>query len=98
MKPSSVANIAIILAVTGWLPAYVAALMQWGDPAPWVPAEIVEAQRLRARSLAFIGLLMFFAGLWCSGYSFGQARWRASIAAALCLIPLAALYVQIFHF
>lgn len=96
MNPSRTANLALCLVVIGWLLAVYGALSQLGDPAPWVSRASVEAQRQTSAGVLLAGIVALLTSLWLSGYSFAQARWRAVIAAFLCVAPVVAIYATTF--
>jgi hypothetical protein len=96
MKPSPAANLALGLVVIGWLLAFYGALSQLGDPAPGVSLATIEAHRQTSAVVLLIGIVVLLSSLWLSGYSFGQARRRASIAAILCVAPVITIYATTF--
>jgi len=96
MKPSRAANMALGLVVVGWLMACYGALSQLGDPAPEVSRATIEAHRQVSAVVLLIGIVALLSSLWLSGYSFGQARRRALIAAFLCVAPVVAIYATTF--
>ena len=87
MKSSHAANIALVLVAIGWLLSTYGALSQLGDPALTVSRAEIEAHRHVSLAFLFAGILALLSALWLSGYSFSHARWRASLALLVCVVP-----------
>jgi hypothetical protein len=95
MSPSRAVNLSLTLVVAGWLLAVYRVLSQLGDPAPNIPASVIEKERQSSVMMSGIGIILLLISVWLWGYSFVQAKWRASIAMAACLLPAVALLISI---
>jgi ABC-type Fe3+-siderophore transport system permease subunit len=87
MKQSSAANLALLLAIVGWLLAFYGVASQLGDPAPWVSREQMQAHHRLSHTILSFGVLGVLSALWLSGYSFSTAKIRAGICLALIFLP-----------
>ena len=92
MKPSSTVNLAIVLAVLGWLLCVYGILSQMGDPSPSVPREVIATHQRTSNAVLFLGIFSLLSAIWLSGFAFLAAKWRACIALAVCILPLTVLF------
>jgi hypothetical protein len=95
MKQTSAANLAFLLVATGWVLAFYGVMSQLGDPSPSVPREQIEAARHLSLVILCVGVMCVLAALWLTGYSFSGARIRASICAALIVLPSVAVILSL---
>lgn len=93
MKQSTAANLAVCLAPLGWLVCFFAMTSLLGDPPPGYPHHAYALEQRVYTSSILVGALLLFASLVASGYALVHARLRASIAIAICFLPIAALCI-----
>ena len=96
MKPTSLANLAIALVVAGWLMGVYGVLSQLGDPAPWVPKSVLEAQRNLSVAFMVAGTLSVSGSLWLSGYCYVHARKRSMLVLGLIIVPAIRIFASAF--
>ncbi|RDI98351.1 hypothetical protein DVT68_07330 [Dyella solisilvae] len=90
------ANLAIVLAVTGWLLAYYGVLSQLGDAMTDAARLSMESHRRVSNTLLMVGALCLLSALWLSGRSFVEARKRSMLTAALIAVPAIATVANLF--
>jgi hypothetical protein len=88
MKPSTTANLALILAVAGWLVYGYGSVRLMGEFSPAVPRAYVDAFRLNAMRVLYAGLFTLFVSLVLSICVFKIAPWRSKITLTIVLVPL----------
>lgn len=88
MSAGRLANLALVLAITGWLLAFYGAMSQLGDPSPMVPRSVIEGQRHLSLSVLLLGIVSLLSALWLSGAAFGGARRRSVLVVALIVLPV----------
>jgi hypothetical protein len=81
MKPSTAANLAVVLAVLAWPLTWHGTVRQLRDYARSTPPEVVEANQHLGVAILALGLLCLLASLWLSGHAFAGARIRSTLAA-----------------
>ena len=96
MSATRLANLALVLAVMGWLLAYYGVMSQLGDPAPTVPRMVIEGRRHVSLTVLLVGVIFLLSSLWLSGRSFTEARKRSLLAAAVIAIPAIALVTSLY--
>lgn len=96
MSASRLANLALVLAITGWLLAFYGVMSQLGDPAPTVPHAVIESQRHVSLTVLLVGVMCLLGSLWLSGCSFVEARKRSLLAAALIAVPAIAVVANLY--
>jgi hypothetical protein len=87
MNVGRIANLALALAISGWLLAYYGVMSQLGDPVPGTPHSIIESDRHVSVSILLIGVVCLLASLWLSGYVFTGARKRSLLGGMLIAGP-----------
>ena len=93
MKPTTAANLSLLLMAAGWLLLAYGRLSMMGDPSPGVPeAELIARYRI-SWILSLTGFFSLISALWLSGFAFSAARWRACLAIVFFLLPLLIVYV-----
>jgi len=95
MKQTSAANLALLFVIAGWSLAFYGVMSQLGDPSPSIPQFQIEATRHLSLVVLCIGVVCVLAALWLSGYSFSAAKVRASVCAALIILPSAAVILSL---
>lgn len=88
MKPSTTANLALILAIAGWLAYGYSTVRLMGEFSPAVPQAYVDAFRLNAMRVLYAGLFTLFVSLILSIRVLKTVPWRSKITLAIVLIPL----------
>jgi hypothetical protein len=96
MSASRLANLALILAVTGWLLAFYGVMSQLGDPAPTVPRSVIESHRHVSLTVLMVGVMFLLSSLWLSGRSFVGAKKRSLLAATLIAAPAIAVVASLY--
>jgi hypothetical protein len=96
MSASRSANLALILAVIGWLLAFYGVMSQLGDPVPTVPRSVIESHRHVSLTVLLAGVMCLLSSLWLSGHSFMEARKRSLLAAALIAAPAIAVVTSLY--
>lgn len=96
MSASRLANLALVLVVTGWFLAFYGVMSQLGDPSPTVPRAVIENQRHVSITVLLIGVMCLLSSLWLSGFSFAEARKRSMLTAALVAIPAIAVVANLY--
>ncbi|GLQ88300.1 hypothetical protein [Dyella flagellata] len=96
MSAGRLANLALVLAVAGWLAAFCGTTAVLGDPAPTIPRSVIEAQRHLSTSVMLLGVLGILSSLWLSGRSFPEAKKRSILVIALIAVPAAAVAVSLY--
>lgn len=80
------ANLAIILALSGWLFYSFGSLLQMGDPSPMLTKAEVAKLYTPAKLFSALGILSILCAIWLSGFTFNYARKRACIALMIVLL------------
>lgn len=96
MGASRMANLALVLVVTGWLLAFYGVMSQLGDPAPTVPHSVIESHRHVSITALLIGVIFLLGSLWLSGCSFIGARKRSLLVVALIAVPAIAIVADLY--
>lgn len=96
MSASRLANLALVLAATGWLLAFYGVMSQLGDPAPTVPRSVIESHRHVSLTVLLVGVICLLSSLWLSGRSFTEARKRSLLAMTLIAVPAIAVIATLY--
>lgn len=96
MSAGRLANLALALAITGWLLAFYGVLSQLGDPSPAVSRSIIEGHRHASIAVLSLGFVSLLSSLWLSGATFAHAKKRSVLAAALVAVPAIAVIVDLY--
>lgn len=96
MRASRLANVALALAIAGWLLAFYGVMSQFGDPAPTVPRSVIEVQRHVSLTVLLVGVLCLLGSLWLAGRTFTEARRRSLLTAILIFLPAAAVIASLY--
>lgn len=91
MRANRTANLALLLAVTGWLLAFYGAMSLLGDSAPTVPRSVIENHRHVSITVWLVGVICLVGSLWLAGCSFSGARKRSLLVVALIACPVIAI-------
>ncbi|WP_188795176.1 hypothetical protein [Dyella nitratireducens] len=91
MKPSTSANLALLLIIAGWILAGHGYSVSIEDFGSGTPAAWRDAYYARATLMMVIGVASIGASLWFAGFAFKDARRRALAATILALLPFAVL-------
>ena len=87
-------NVALGLAVVGWLMIVWGGLSQLGDPSPTTPQRQLEAARDVSLSFMVAGVIVLIASAWLSGRSFQTARIRSSLTMGVIIVPFLGFFAQ----
>ena len=96
MSASRLANLALMLAATGWLLASYGVMSQLGDPGPAVSRAVIESQRHVSLTALMAGTVSLLCSLWLSGRSFVGAKKRSLATAAIVAIPAVAVLASLY--
>ncbi len=96
MNVGRIANLALALAVSGWLLAYYGVMSQLGDPVPGTPHSVIESHRHVSVSILLGGVVCLLASLWLSGHVFTGARKRSLLGGLLMAGPAVAVIVDLY--
>lgn len=81
------ANLAIILALSGWLVYAFGSLLQMGDPSPMLTSAEIAKLHTPAKLISVVGILSILSSVWLSGFTFNSARKRSCVALMLAMLP-----------
>ena len=87
MRQTHAATLALILAVFGWMLSLYGILTQLGDPSPLVSSAEIDVHRRSAQAVLASGIIFLLSAIWFSGYGYTSARWRASVALLVVILP-----------
>jgi hypothetical protein len=85
MKPSTTANLALILAIEGWLFYAYGTVRLMGEFFPEVPRAYVDAFKFTATCLLYTGLILLLVSLGLSIRVYKTAPWRSKVVLTLVL-------------
>lgn len=85
------ANLALALALAGWLLLAWGVLRQLGDPSPLISRAELETAREASLLFMFSGVTVLVGSVWMSGRCF--ERIRARVALLLVLLPMFGLFI-----
>lgn len=95
MTKNSAANVALFLVVLAWPLMVFGIARQMGDPAPWVPQEVTDANHRFALAFLVAGALSLLAATGLALYAIREARLRAAITLAIAALPLVVMVVML---
>jgi len=90
------ANLALLLVLAGWSLLAWGVVRNLGDPNPMTPRSELEAWREVSLFYMFSGVIVLVASVWLTGRVFEQARFRASLALLLVIVPIFGLFATAF--
>lgn len=90
------ANVALVLVISGWLSIAWGAVRQLGDPNPLIPRAELLASRDFSIGMVLAGVIFLAISVWLSGFTFVTARRRATVTLLLFVVPLAGLFARVF--
>ena len=96
MTSSRSANLALALAVTGWLIASLGFLSQGGDPPPTMPDSVIERHRDIAIAMLLVGLIFILTSMCLAGRSYAEAKVRSLLTMAVVIIPAITAVVSLY--
>ena len=96
MNANRLANLALVLTITGWLLAFYGVMSQLGDPAPTVTRSILESHRHASLTVLLAGVVCLLSSLWLSGRSFTEAGKRSLLVLILIAVPAIAAIASLY--
>jgi hypothetical protein len=93
MKPATAANLSLMLVALALACLYVFNAGLLAPDSITDQAEVLRATHMMTL-LAGVGLVSAAGALWLSGYGWAEARKRAGITLAACVLPLAFLFYE----
>lgn len=96
MSAGRLANLALVLAVAGWMLASYCVMSQLGDPVPTMSRSIIEGHRHVSTTILLLGVICLFSSLWLSGRAFPEAKKRSVLAVALITAPAIAVIASLY--
>jgi uncharacterized membrane protein YesL len=98
MKPSTLANLALFLAIAGWMIYAYATIQLMGEFSPAVPKEYVQAFKASAMRTLYTGIFTLLISLVLSIKVLKITPWRSAISLTILLLPLSFLAVIYFKY